>query len=1071
MQHRFLNVLHLSDFHHSAQAEGSEDVVVTALVEDLKQIRHTELAPDICLFTGDLVYSADDDSYKDFHDLVFSRVTEAAGISADRVFICAGNHDVHRAIAEAERQFVEGLRTASDPVAAATAALEHGTLEAYADRAFRAFLDYRSSLQNPNTIAESSLCSVYEIADLNVRLVGLNSATLSFGGLKGFPKDEDQLLIPETFFLNGPESLSSLRPDIVFSHHPPGWLHPALEPRFHGERLGKAHLHAYGHMHSPRPATAFEDDSARVVNQAGALFYGSHKHKDYKGYAIVTIDRLDRVYKVHHRAYYNDRVKFDLALQHFENGTYYSSSSARSHFLEHTPSFNRKRLLEWSGSAVRTQICNKLQHHLKRLNFEGEPILPNFELEGLVTSATADVVSSKQPDLHSLTDLEGLPDHVLVQGQSESGKSTALLLWAKRRAESPGAYDRVPVYVQWGDLPKGPNAFTRLVRRSLPDLPDGFNVADLLRRGALEVLIDDFVVTSEAVECLQQAIAEHPGCRFVVAYKTKAITELGFASFVPVDIPFMSTHIVQLKRGQIRAIVKTRVSLPKPEEDSLVRDIMRELVQNNLPLTAFTINSVMEIYGNEGALKFTNKANFLERLIEIKLEKFSESDIRVGSFDFSNKVRCLSDLAKWMVDNDAYIIGENTAFEVVKAHMDAHGFDVRITDLLAHFYNAGILHEEAGSVRFSFMCFLEFFISKKMLSDRKFRDHIVDETRYLEYQNEIALYFAQSREDSALLDEIAGRIDRIRGHLREKEIFSMDAGRALDEIQITRGGASEAELSEYEQTVMSPQLSDEERDQLLDGETPKDVGGRQEVYRPKLETPEAQWLYALMLYSSMVRSCDYLLKVDKERHVGNAIECWLEFLQFSLNIIPALADKGYVKIDEVEYKIPGLMDLELADRYRALQVMMPLGVSRMLSNYMNTDKLRSQIRSGRRSEESGFGSFLRISLLMDLSYSGLAGDIRPFLENIRDKSQYAEYVTIRNAADTYKYNRLVEQDRQPFARQISTAIARLRTKTASGLKGEASKVMARLERSRLQIAAKERGNDGQPPIQIGQLDR
>ena len=109
---------------------------------------------------------------------------------------------------------------------------------------------------------------------------------------------------------------------------------------------------------------------------------------------------------------------------------------------------------------------------------------------------------------------------------------------------------------------------------------------------------------------------------------------------------------------------------------------------------------------------------------------------------------------------------------------------------------------------------------------------------------------------------------------------------------------------------------------------------------------------------------------------------------------------------------------------------------------------------------------MRLSLLMDLSYSGISNDIAPFLENIRGKSLYADYVTIRNASETYKYNRLMESDRPQFAQQVSTAIARLKAKKPSGLKTEASNVMAKLERSRLQIEAKERGSEGLPALTI-----
>ena len=865
-------------------------------------------------------------------------------------------------------------------------------------------------------------------------------------------------MIPEDVFLNGPDSLYAFQPDVVTCHHPPSYLQPEMRPLFYGRHLGASKLLAFGHVHELKPELIIEDGLPRLKSQAPALFYRSHRDSNYKGYSIITIDRERRVFQSTHFQYYPKLLQFDLAVGELPKGVYTSSYEADEIFRSVWPHFDLDTLLSWSGDELYNEYKNMLEAHIGRIGRSKDALEPHVEVRGHVTSISPDVVLPRQPETLPLNDLMQRPDNVLITAPSEGGKTTALLMWALRRCEDPGTHDRIAVYAKWSALPKGPNAFLRLVKRSAPNLPGGMSWENLLDRGLVEVLIDDFPVNRQSVDCLQEAVSAYPGSQFVVAYASKAIAELGFASFVPETVPFLSTSLTQLRRGQIRTVVKKYVSLSRQEEDSFVRELVRELQHNNLPISAFMVYSIIEIYSTDGSIKFTNKAAFVERLLEIKLERFAVSEIRVGAFDFDNKVRVLADIAGWMVENDRYVVSENEIQAQIKLHLDKYGFPVRVSELLERFYAAGVLVHSRNEVRFGFMCYLEFFISRRMCFDNKFRDWILSKDNYLSFQNEIVFYFSTVREGAALLDEIASRLEAIRNYLKEKQHFSTDAAAVLDKIELTRGGASDEELEQYERRVRSPQLSDEERDELLDAETPKDVGGRQEVFRPKLETPEAQWLYALLLYSALIRSSDFLLASEKELHIKTALVAWSEFLQFSLNIVPRLAEVGTLKIDEVEYMIPGLLELEMADRYRLLQIMMPVGVMRMIGFNMNSDKLRNQIRSTIDNSEPGFLSLLRLGMLLDISYQGVATDLRTYMDQINKKSSYAHYVALRQATEAYIHNRLDESDRRAFGSVVGETVAKLKGKTRGVIAKEKSNVLTALEKTRLQISARDRGS-------------
>jgi hypothetical protein len=1060
MRQRFVNVIHFSDFHHQAGTAYSEDIVVNALLRDLEFVRNTELRPDVCVFSGDLVYAADDLAYNDFRDKVIEPILRQLDLPKERIIFCPGNHDVHRKIAYTEQNFVDMFRKGEHSYFELTNAYRDGILDLYGEDAFRGYLDFVRSQSSTSLTHLDSIQSLYEIRDLDFKVISLNSALLSFAGIKDLPKDEGKLSLPEPLFMNGIGSIERFGPDLAVLHHPPSYLDEPTRALFRGAHLGTTRAVLFGHMHRPQPICSVDDLNPRIENQAGALFYDSHKDTGYKGYAIVCIDRDKNEFKVVHKRYYRDRLRFDLSLENFSEGTFYSSASAKDNFERNCPRFNKQALLKWSGDCQALQISEQLQRHEYRSGAVAIWIEPEFELSGNVTRVRPDIVLTRNPEIRGLYDLIAQPDNLLIEGRPESGKTSALLLWAKYRCATPGAYSRVPVYVPWVDLPKGGDVFLKLVRRHCSNLPSDFNVEDLLKRGAFEILIDDFTVNEASVDILMKAINLYQGCRFVVAYSSKALNEFGFASFVPEEVPFLAVRLRQLKRGQIREILRKRVQLAKAGEDALLNDILREARQNNLPLTPFTIASIVEIYSRDGELQFKNKANFVQRLIEVKLQKFALSEIKIGTFDYDNKMHCLSEMAAWMVQQDQYAPSEDDAIVWMKGYIDHHGFAISATKLLDEFKRASILQKTGDAIFFSYRVFLEYFIAKKMAENDEFRAYVLDDKVYLSYQNEIGLYFALTRKDGALLETVADRLDAIAATLSEHQFFSNDAGSELDAIPVTRDAATAAELEEYEKRVKSPQLSDEQRDALLDSETPKDVGDRQEVFRPNLDTPQSKWLYALLLYSSMVRSCDFLPATQKVKHLERALERWLQFLQFSLNIIPPLAEQGFFRIDGVSYRIPGLMDLKTkSERYRALQILMPIGITRMISYYMNTDKLRNQIRALDGKSESGFRSLLRLAMLLDLGYEGLPSDMRNLLDHMAKQSRYAEYIGLRRAADTYTHDRIRDEDQDAFRNVVAESIARLRASAPKNVSQEKARVLAQLSRNKLQIGALEKSDN------------
>jgi predicted MPP superfamily phosphohydrolase len=91
-----MKILHLTDFHFDGSGKHKENELrlVDALLKSLKSYKNQL---DFVFFTGDLVWKGDniEDFYK-MEEILLNRLTLELNIPKTSIFICPGNHDVHR---------------------------------------------------------------------------------------------------------------------------------------------------------------------------------------------------------------------------------------------------------------------------------------------------------------------------------------------------------------------------------------------------------------------------------------------------------------------------------------------------------------------------------------------------------------------------------------------------------------------------------------------------------------------------------------------------------------------------------------------------------------------------------------------------------------------------------------------------------------------------------------------------------------------------------------------------------------------------------------------------------------
>ncbi len=87
--------LHISDIHVRLSDAWSQDVVLTAMCEQIAQQRASGTSADFILATGDLAFSGKADEYARAVEF-FDALSTASGVPKEYIFCIPGNHDIDR---------------------------------------------------------------------------------------------------------------------------------------------------------------------------------------------------------------------------------------------------------------------------------------------------------------------------------------------------------------------------------------------------------------------------------------------------------------------------------------------------------------------------------------------------------------------------------------------------------------------------------------------------------------------------------------------------------------------------------------------------------------------------------------------------------------------------------------------------------------------------------------------------------------------------------------------------------------------------------------------------------------
>jgi len=282
-----VSAIHLSDLHVGMSPQGwMWPTVKKAFLEDLRRLLGKTGAVNLVIFSGDLTQTGATEEYEALTQILQEiwDVMRVCG-SDPWLFPVPGNHDLVRprtsaaAFKALSRWWNDGelredfWREGDDNEYQALVEEAFAHYEAWTESLSKA------SIRLPDLKSgrlPGDACTCVTIGEARIGLMGLNSSWLQLG-----PGDLRQMLAVDTRQLH---FLTDGRPDdwcaandfnILVTHHPPGWLHPASLDAWRSEVYlpSRFDCHLHGHMHEPAFTSVIEGGAAaRRYIQAASLF-------------------------------------------------------------------------------------------------------------------------------------------------------------------------------------------------------------------------------------------------------------------------------------------------------------------------------------------------------------------------------------------------------------------------------------------------------------------------------------------------------------------------------------------------------------------------------------------------------------------------------------------------------------------------------------------------------------------------------------------------------------------------------------------------------------------------------
>lgn len=774
-----IKVIHISDFHLENETPSFSKVEITnALMKDLHKY---VCANTVLFFTGDLIDKGGlqfkekgSVPFERFQDVFLNRILESFPQLKGRIFITPGNHDVYREKIDPVAEL--GLKGTLTDEKQLNAFIESNRASSkYLDR----LEDYKKWERQFYAEYNNCVLSNFEnsfklkLADHHVGITAINSSWLCKD-----ENDKHNLLIGRSQIETSLNFINDCDVKLTLAHHPLEFLNEFDYSEIGNTLYSKYDAYFAGHVHTT--------DSSYIQNLFGSIFFSianatiadnSPEKKYVNGYSIVEIYPNDRV-KVTYRKYVDEHHVF---VPNTDIGT---EDGTNEYFLLKYE--NLKKFEEAARIVVNISnlYSEKLNDHLimSSNNTEVDCSIESVFVEPTILNCPNRTFKEDDTKSYTVDSILSQDSSFLIYGVKEAGKTILLDKFFLDATKKFNQLSKIPVLLKFNEL-RG-KTIEKIIREFL-----GISAKEIdsfIKANKLVVLIDDLTFNAkgeEIISSLKQFCKQYPSVQII------ATSSMVLDNIIPTDY-LQHNDVFHFELGFIQSLnsdqIKQFISKWFAGKEVDLQESMEKLIKNfsdfGLPRTPLSVTLFLWIFEKQEKRPINNSV-LVEMFVENLLEKTNIENIYRETFDFKNKQRLLSFVARYMHDKGDSDKNYSVDYVSLLTYVDSYlktRFPGQPQKVLDDLIKRGVLtHDEENTIRFKSAFFFHYFLSLQFDYDSMFKSFVFTDENYLSYTEEIAYYTGLKRDDFSILNFTQERLDEAFRELNQKQY---DDYKRVDEV-------------------------------------------------------------------------------------------------------------------------------------------------------------------------------------------------------------------------------------------------------------------------------------------------
>ena len=966
-----MRILHLSDFHYQADKnkQFDQDNIIeklnNTLLEEKKKI-------DYILFTGDLANDGSSvTNLQHAYDILIKNLMETLSVPALNVFLCAGNHDLHR------NQEMVAIKSEFEKIT--TKEKLDNFVKNENDRQyqeslinFKNFIEFQSQLMRKEEDIINPLYSIQkrQLDNSNIAFVTLNSAWRS----QESEKDRGNLYYPISFINQILLNIKDCNFKVLLMHHSISDFKEFITSEIEDQIFQNFHMLLSGHYHKQKTSLNFTSNKGIFCSTSPAALTKTDRHGNI-GFTIYDVDIETYDIEITCK-YYNDRTKeFDDVEKQSRtiptNKTKQEQNKLRQTF--------RKRLIEEIEIANNLFVSNNELDEISDFNL----LFTDPILKAKSTSELASNKGKEEPSV-SLISVINSPECFVIFGKDKSGRTSLLQKVKLELIGKFNVYNQIPLFIDC--------KVYKLNESKIDIIGQLKNYFDVNRAKIVELastykiclLIDNYDPSYSILnDSIVSFIKEIPNTKYIMCAEESILRT--YNDILIDGIKSNKLFIHEITRKEIRTLTQKWKKIPPEKKDVVIEKIIEIFTQLNMPTSYWTVSLFLWIFEKTNEANFHNNFELIQLYIDGLLERKKLALDSTSKITYDDFKTFLGALAHYLItehhkDNCTASYTDIVNFtENYRKHRKR--FVISVEDVIKIVLDRGVIKRNINN-RYTFRLngVFEYFLAYHMTEDEAFKNDIINDSHfYLSFGNEFELYSGFNKKDSDFVEKIFKKTETIFSKLNRTYTFeNTDYYFQSKIVEIFDLSTPIQQLALQPETILSP----EEKDELYDEITLpmiKEEEVKQKRYYEEIIENEENLEKALFILSRIYRNSS-INDEDIEEKI-------LDF------IINSACNLGFLLIDETQSNKGNeiVIDQKETDGKTILKLIvsfMPIVVQAFLFDALMQNNLERIIKEKLRSliinrDSNQFKIFILYFLLIDLDVKNSKNYIDEVIEEIK----------------------------------------------------------------------------------------